>query len=88
MAIIKGDMQSIGMSGWFLTEQLVCDFPATGDVEEGVKFDNGSKTGTFVVPAENIVKDTETYGDNEEFTGTYTTEKHDVKLEDIGVQLR
>ncbi|KKK74077.1 hypothetical protein LCGC14_2887360, partial [marine sediment metagenome] len=50
----------------------VCDFPALGDVEKGVVFDDGSKTGTFKEPGIANVKEGVEYGANDtEFTGTY-----------------
>jgi len=46
------------------------DLPAVSDVQEGVVFDNTTKTGTFVVPLENTVQENVTYGAAEEYTGT------------------
>lgn len=49
------------------------DYPAEGDVEAGVDYDYGFKSGTFVVPAEGDVEDGIGYGeDGTEFTGTFT----------------
>ena len=70
------------------TETGVLDLPAIADVEKDVQFDNATKTGTFVVPTEDEVEEDVTYGaDGTEFTGTYAP-FHDIKLEDVGVQLR
>lgn len=46
------------------------DFPAVGDVESGVQYDNGNLTGTFAVPIEADVRQSTQYGaDGTEFTG-------------------
>ena len=61
----------------FMVDQLddgvaVCDFPAVGDVEKGVKFDNDAKTGTFKEPGIANVAEGVQYGeDDTEFTGTF-----------------
>lgn len=48
----------------------VADFPAVGDVEKDVVYDDGAKTGTFKVPPETKVEKNYQYGkDDTEFTG-------------------
>lgn len=48
-----------------------CDYPADGDVRDGVLFDSGNRAGTFVVPAESDVRLDVGYGaDGTEFDGT------------------
>ncbi len=50
----------------------VCDFPAVGDVEKGVEYDDGNRTGTFKEPGIANVKEGVEYGASDtEFTGTY-----------------
>ena len=52
-----------------LTDKV--DFPAEGDVEKDVVYDDGAKTGTFKPPVEADVRDGEGYGANDnEFAGT------------------
>lgn len=52
------------------TVQLADLTPAVGDVEKDVKYGNDTKTGTFAVPAVEIVKKGEQYGaGGTEFTG-------------------
>ena len=49
-----------------------CDYPTVGDVEKGVAFANGTKTGTFKVPAQTVVLNAEQYGSGDtEFTGSF-----------------
>lgn len=45
------------------------DFPSVGDVQQGVVFDNGNKTGEFVVPSIQDVRQNIGYGYNSEFVG-------------------
>lgn len=57
--------------GLGLTGELVVDYPAVGDVEKDVSFDEGAKIGTFKAPAENQVEKDVGFGeDGTEFTGT------------------
>ncbi len=50
-----------------------CDYPAVGDVRDGVTFDTGGQTGTLELPAEATVQSGVQYGeDGTEFTGTYS----------------
>lgn len=58
-----------GEDGTEFTPENIPDFPAIGDVEEGVVFDSGAKTGVFVVPVELDVRLPITYGFSAEFTG-------------------
>ena len=44
MATVKGDMQSIGLFGWFNTDP---DYPAEAEVQVDVDFGNGAYTGTY-----------------------------------------
>jgi hypothetical protein len=49
----------------------IVDYPSEDDVEEGVVFDSGNKTGNFAVPSESEVKKDVGYGSQStEFTGT------------------
>jgi hypothetical protein len=48
------------------------DYPAEADVQFGVTFDNGVRTGAFVAPAIGDVESGVTYGAAAEFTGTFT----------------
>jgi len=61
MSLIKGDMQSVGLFGWFIS----MDYPAESDVKKDVVFADGAMTGTY----DPVVR-------------------HDVILEDVGIQLR
>jgi len=45
------------------------DLPAVSDVQEGVVFDNTTKTGNFVSPSEDDVRYETTYGAAAEYTG-------------------
>jgi hypothetical protein len=48
------------------------DYPAVGDVESGVQYNNSGSTGTFGVPAVEDVRAGTTYGSGgTEFTGTF-----------------
>jgi hypothetical protein len=50
----------------------VADFPAEGDVEKDVVYDDGAKTGTFEAPTEEDVEEGVSYGaDGTEYTGTF-----------------
>lgn len=50
-----------------------CDYPAAGDVRDGVSFDSGGSTGTLELPAEATVQAGVQYGeDGTEFTGSYS----------------
>ena len=71
MSLSVGDMQSVGTNGWFINT-AAADYPAVGDVEEGVVFNNTNSTGTFAVPAEGDVVSLVGYGeDGTEFTGSF-----------------
>ena len=53
-----------------VSDKGLLDLPAIGDVEEGVKFDNETKTGNFKVPIEAKVEKDYQYGaEGTEFTG-------------------
>jgi len=47
------------------------DLPSVNDVQNGVQFDNTTKEGVFVSPAETNVKTGITYGATSEYTGSY-----------------
>lgn len=47
------------------------NLPAIGDVQEGVWFDGGTKTGTLVLPDESEVKSPVPYGNAGEFVGIF-----------------
>jgi len=64
-----------GSNGTELTGTYDLDFPATGDVVEGVSYGNGDYTGTFEVPLESNVRVSIQFGENgTEYTGTYELE--------------
>ena len=64
----KGDMQSIGLFGFFI------DYPSEDDVEDGVSFGAGTLEGNLELPTEGQVVDGVSYGSNgTEFTGTLDT---------------
>jgi len=51
-----------------------CDYPAVGDVQEGVSYGSGSYLGTFEAPNESDVRNGIQYGaDGTEYTGTLQT---------------
>jgi len=64
------------------------DYPAEGDVEEGVDYAYTEYTGTFVVPAEEDVERDVGYGeDGTEFTGTHPP-LQDISLEESDIRIR
>ena len=66
----------IGYGGNGTEKTGTLDLPSTHDVEKDVKFDGNTKTGEFVVPAENKVEDGTKYGYNNEFEGTDELERN------------
>lgn len=61
------------MGGWFgdSSSGAACDYPAVGDVQSGVVYNNGDSTGTLVLPAAGNVLSGTGYGaSGTEFTGT------------------
>lgn len=65
-------------------EPAAADYPAVADVESGVSFDSGAKTGTFVVPAVGDVESGVTYGAAAQFTGTFGVPTESQVLTAIG----
>jgi len=69
MSIVGGDIIAWSGYSFKIAETAAADYPAVGDVEQGVAFDSGNLVGTFVVPAETNVALGIEYGENGEFTG-------------------
>lgn len=67
----KGDIQSIGLLGWFISD---IDYPSENDVEDGVSFGDGSFEGNLELPTQIQVEAGVGFGSNgTEFTGTLET---------------
>ncbi len=59
------------MSGGAVQLNTAADYPATGDVRDGVDFNFGTLTGTLILPDTSSVLVGVDYGDAAEFSGTY-----------------
>lgn len=69
---MPADYQSVLSHGLIVIEGAgSCDYPAVGDVRDGIAYDSGGMVGTLELPVESDVREGIGYGeDGTEFTGT------------------